>query len=229
MQVFDFAQYSTEWWETRRGVPTASEFHRIVTAKQWKYAAGASSYMHQLIADQHDFLYGKHEQYVSAAMASGSYVEPEARKFYEFSTGETVQEVGFVLDDSNHFGCSPDGLVGNEGGLELKHPAMKTQVKWLLDGTVPDEHLAQCHGFLLVTGRRWVDFMSYCPPLPELLVRVERDKKTEKLGECLEKFWTEYQDSIAKVKALGHPEPTQVLDFGTLGTVEVGVHEESYF
>lgn len=229
MKIIDCAQYSAEWWEARRGLPTASEFSRIVTPKKWEYASGSTTYMQELIAELYDPLYGMHDQYVSHAMAKGSYMEPECRRYYEFVTGKEVTEVGFCLDDSGSYGCSPDALVGEDGGLELKHPELKTQVKWLLMGGVPPEHLAQCHGFLLVTGRAWIDFMSYSPPLPVLRVRVEPDEKTKKLGTCLEQFCKEFKAALYQVKALEQPDPTKVLDFGELGTVEVGVEGESYW
>lgn len=236
MNVVRCAQYSYEWWTVRRGVATASEFHRIITTcetwhvakdgkrcghthrskkgavkcqksfggelvyEPWSYTpTGAQSYVCQLIADDADPNYGHAEEYVSRAMAMGSYLEPEARRFYEFSRGEKVTEVGFCTTDDGRFGCSPDGLVGDDGGIECKSPHHKTQVKWLLAGVVPPEHLAQCHGCILVTGRSYWDFLSYCPPLPELLVRVERDERTEALAKHLETFHAEYAKARAKI------------------------------
>ena len=227
MKIFDFQQYTSEWWEARRGVPTASEFARIISPKKWEYAAGAQGYIHDLIAETYDPAYGRHDQYVSRAMAVGTHLEPEARRFYEFSRGDEVQEVGFCLTDDGHFGCSPDALVGEEGGLELKSPAYKTQVKWLLDGGAPPEHLAQCHGFLVVTGRPWIDFLSYCPPLPSLLVRVERDAKTKNLAVSLELFWQDLIAALSHVKSL-HSIPTQTKKFGN-DELEVSPYEESPF
>lgn len=200
MKVFDCPQYSSAWWKARVGIPTASNFHRIITPKKWEYAAGAKTYIHELIADMHDPQYAMEEQYVSDAMAHGSYLEPEARRFYEFSQGQKVQEVGFITND--RFGCSPDGLVGDDGGLELKCPALKTHVKWLLDGVVPAEHLAQCAGFLVVTGRTWVDFMSYCPPLPNLLLRITIEEKTVSLRTCLDQFWEDYTHAVSKIEQI---------------------------
>ena len=228
MKIFDFQQYTAEWWEARRGVPTASEFHRIISPKKWEYAAGAQGYIHDLIAEVYDPMYGRHDQYASRAMAVGTHLEPEARRFYEFSQSCEVQQVGFCLTDDGRFGCSPDALVGEEGGLELKGPAYKTQVKWLLDGGVPPDHLAQCHGFLIVTGRPWIDFLSYCPPLPSLFLRVERDDRTEALGTALRKFCAQLCVARDSIKKLHTPAPSKTKSYGET-VVELSVHEESPF
>lgn len=267
MIVVDCAQYSAEWWEARRGLPTASEFHRIVTTTEvwravkdgepcehnhrsksgaekcakklggevdhlpWDYTpTGAEGYAAQLIADLYNPFYGCHEGYVSHAMASGSMVEPEARRFHEFTRGVECQQVGFITTDDGRFGCSPDSLVGDDGGLECKAPQMHTHVKWLMAGGVPFEHLGQCHGCMAVTGRQWWDFLSYCPPLPHILIRVERDAKTDKLAEHLEKFWTDYQEARQKIESQqAPPPPPRVVDLGGGLEYEETFHEPSPF
>jgi len=128
----------------------------------------------------------------------GKELEPFARDYYADKTGFEVVEVGFIEHDSGGFGCSPDGLVyvnqvhehsGNvhvvdmvlSHGLELKCPIPQTHLRWLLAGTLPDEHKIQCHAGMAVTGlSRW-DFLSYCPGDPPLLVTVERDDFTDRL------------------------------------------------
>lgn len=215
MKVIKCEQYTAEWWAARRAIPTTSEFKRIVTAKKWDYAAGSATYAQELIAQLYDPFYGCHDEYVSAAMANGSAMEPEARRYYEFSRGVKVQQVGFCLTDDGRFGCSPDGLVGDDGGLECKSPKITTHIKWFLAGGVPDEHLAQCHGCMYVTGRKWWDFLSYCPSLPDLLVRVERDEKTEKLGEHLEKFDKEYRAARALIEQHQKPDLTRTVTVGS--------------
>ncbi len=200
MRIVNCQQYSPEWWKARCGVPTASEFHRIVTPAGWKFATGATTYALELIAQRYDYNYGMHEGYVSAAMRNGTVMEPEARRYYEFELGVKVQQVGFVISDCGRWGCSPDSLVGDDGGLELKHPTAATHIKWLLAGGVPPEHLAQCHGCLLVTKRKWWDFASYYPGLPPLIVRVVPDGKTVALADALEKFWLMLTDMRARVE-----------------------------
>jgi hypothetical protein len=229
MQIIECAQYSAEWWAARRGVPTASEFSRIITPAKWQYAKGAATYMQELIADLYDPTYGMHEEYVSRVMAIGTQREPEARRYYEFSREVSVEEVGFCKTDDDRFGCSPDGLVGEHGGLELKSPKHATQVKWLLAGGVPAEHLAQCVGFLFVTGRKWIDFLSYCPPLPELLVRVELDDRCNTMMVALDQFWDLYQTARESIAAQVQPPPTRETDFGGGMVLTESIYGESPF
>lgn len=201
MRVVDCQPYDAKWWEVRRGVPTASEFGSIITPKKAEFAAAAKTYACKLIADKYDGNYGPQSDFQTWAMREGHRVEPEARAFYEFQRGLDVQQVGFIFDDQERFGCSPDSLVGDDGGLEVKHPEAKTHVQWLLAGGIPAEHKPQVHGCMIVTGRDWWDFLSYVPNFPKLLVRVERDDYTKKLEECLEEFWPMYQEMLKRVEA----------------------------
>lgn len=203
MQVFHFEQYSHLWWEQRRGVPTASLFHKIITPKQGKLSAQADDLICELIADQ----VGPYppvdpETFRTAEMQHGIDTEAEARSYYSLATGMDVRQVGFCLSDDSRFGCSPDGLVGDEGGLELKCPSVKTQVAYLLAGELPPEYRPQVHGSLIVTGRQWWDFMSYAKDLPPLLIRVYPDEYTEQLRLALEEFWWRYQAALGKIAAL---------------------------
>lgn len=198
MKVYTCDQYSDEWWRLRRGVPTASEFSCIITPKERKYSAQSVPYIHRLIADRFDQTYGHPDEYASKAMINGAVMEPETRRFYEFERGVDVQQVGFCLGDDGRFGCSPDSLVADDGLLEIKRPLAHTQVKYLLTGGVPPEYVAQCHGELIVTERKWIDFLSYAPGLPHLLVRVEWDDYTDALKKAMEQFWTNYQNTLAK-------------------------------
>ena len=213
MKTYDFAQYSPPWWTVRRGVPTASVFDKIITPVKGELSRSAVDYAHQLIADQYDPDYGVIEDYVSAAMKNGTMMEPEARRFYAFERGYDVQQVGFCTTDDGRFGCSPDGLVGDDGGLELKSPAPKTQVAYLLDGVLPTDYKPQVHGALIITGRKWWDFMSYVPGFPPLLVRVEPDDYTEKVRKALGDFWPLYQAMLDEVRRMsGFPEPVAAND-----------------
>ena len=194
MILVDVKQGSPEWLEARRGVPTASNFHRIITAKSAKLSAQADDYACELLAERYhlgpiDELSGP----ATAAMRNGLATEPEARRWYEFEHG-FVSQVGFCLTDDGRFGCSPDGLVGDDGLLEIKRPTGKTHIRWLVDGGLPEEHKAQCHGALIVTGREWLDFWSTVPGLPPLLVRVVHDDFTLALAECLEQFHEKLED-----------------------------------
>lgn len=193
MRVINCQQGSDEWWAVRRGIPTASEFHSIIQPKKMELSASAMKYICSLVADKYDLGYFEREDYVSAAMKNGMIVEPEARRAYEFDRGIKVDQVGFVLRDDERVGCSPDSVVGEDGVIQIKCPLPKTHVQWFLEGVLPEDHKCQCHGELHVTGANWLDFMSYCPGFPPLIVRVEPDDFTKRLAEVLEEFLTMYE------------------------------------
>lgn len=199
MKTFDMPQYSKSWWEVRRGVPTCSNFGRIITPKTGKLAAAHEEYICELLGDVANPGDLAPAGFVSPAMLQGSLLEPEARHFYCMERGVDVHEIGFCLDDRGRFGGSPDGLIGADGCLELKCPQFKTQIRYLLDGGLPDEYRAQVHGHLIVTGRKYCDFLSYCVGLEPLLVRVESDDFTVKLMECLGQFWNNYAAAWEKI------------------------------
>ena len=138
----------------------------------------------------------------SEHMARGNELEPEARDYYELMTGNTVVEVGFILDDSEEFGCSPDGLVGEDSGLEIKCPAPKTMVSYLRDPQVGvKKYWQQIQGCMWITKRDWWDFFAYHPEMPHVLVRVERDDDyIAKLSAEVDKAVAEILNQVEKLK-----------------------------
>lgn len=175
MIVLNAEQGSPEWHLGRLGIPTASRFKDIYTSTG-REASGADTYMHELLAD---WLIGApQEAYANEWMARGTLLEPEARTYYEFATDCEVKQVGFVyLDDRRMVGGSPDGLIGSNGGFEVKCPKASTHVKYLLTGKCPSEYLPQVQGNLWICEREWWDFMSYHPDMKPLIIRVNRDDK----------------------------------------------------
>lgn len=208
MKIINCDQGSFEWWEARRGVPTASCFDRIITPKTEKLATGRSSYIAELIGE----MAGHQDDFTTRAIQQGIDLEPEARKLYEFDTGVDVKQVGFCLSDCGRYGCSPDGLVGDDGGIELKCPKAKTHVQYLLDGVLPTEYRAQVHGCLLVTGRKWWDFMSYCHNLPPFRIRVEPDGFTDLLWTAIQQFVDELDAAVSRIDELGGITPEVITD-----------------
>ena len=196
MQILTCEQRSPEWYAARRGVPTASEFGNIITPKKMEYAAAADTYINQLIDELmrpeagRGFTGNRHTE-------RGVLLEDEAREYYAFEQDVVPQQVGFILNDAGTLGCSPDSLIQRVGGLEVKCPDGPTHVKWLRAGGVPDEHKPQVHGSLVITGREWWDFLSYCPGYEPLLVRVTPDGFTEKLRTHLDRFLGEYHRARA--------------------------------
>jgi hypothetical protein len=165
---------SFDWWQLRRGVPTASSFDRILTPAKGQPSAQQEDYIAELVAERAEFTAPyvvPSGGFVSGEMEEGLRREPEARSWYAMQTDGAVRRVGFVLSACGRWGCSPDALVGEDGGLELKNPTAKVHVKYLLKGGLPAEYRCQVHGCLIVTGRAWFDFVSYHPGFAPLIVR----------------------------------------------------------
>jgi len=170
--VHDVVQGSTEWLAVRAGIPTASAFDRVVTPKG-KPSTQAEKYMHMLLAERimgHPVL-----QVQTAWMGRGRELEGEAVLYYEGVRELDTQVIGFVTNDERTIGASPDRFVGEDGLLELKVPAEHTHVGYLLTRAVDAEYYPQVQGQLWITGRKWLDIMSYHPEMPPAIVRVTRD------------------------------------------------------
>lgn len=174
MITLDLTQGSDEWLLARSAIPTASSFKKIITSAG-KPSATAKAYMCDLLAE---YVAGKpYSMEPTFWMDRGTELEPEARTAYEFISDNEVKEVGLIYQDETRLvSCSPDGLIGEDGGLEIKCPKHSTHIGYLLAGKVPAEHFVQVQGSLHVTGRKWWDFMSYHPDFDPLIIRVKRDE-----------------------------------------------------
>lgn len=196
-------QRTTEWHQARLGKVTASRVSEVIAKGK---GATRESYMADLIVER---LTGQRGGGFSTAhMEWGTEQEPHARAAYSARTGELVEEVGFIQHPRlEHAGASPDGLVGDEGLVEFKCPATSTHLDTLLAGEVPSKHIAQIQWQMACTGRKWCDFVSYDPRLPEHLrmfvKRVERDDKhiTTLEGE-VKTFLAELNEKLEKLQEL---------------------------
>ena len=175
MIVCKAQQGTDEWLQDRCGVPTASMFSNILTATG-KASSSAKNYQYQLLAD---WLAGQPVDPFPANfwMIRGTELEPVARETYEFITDNSVSEIGFVLRDDRMVGCSPDGLVDDNGLIEIKCPKASTHVSYILGKKLPDTYKQQVHGQLWIMEREWCDFFSYHPDMPVFKIRVQRDEK----------------------------------------------------
>lgn len=214
MKIIDCVQYSPEFWEARKGYPTVSNFDRIMTPTRCEYSTQADDYIHELIGDRHNLIpnfFSESTRPKSREMEYGSRTEEEARNWYRFQFDELeVQQVGFVLNDARTLGCSPDGFIlkGGEvaGVLELKCPMPKTHVKYLTKRTeVPPEYRPQVHGHLIVTGLPFVEFVSFCPGFPAVVVRQTPTEYTDKLRYCLDRFLERYAEVEAMLLGKAAP------------------------
>jgi len=190
MILLDVEQGTADWLAARVGIPTSSCFHRIITPKTMKPASAQKGYMHELLAE---WMLGASldDGYLSDWMERGMMLEPQAVAYYELQRDMDVNRVGFVLRDDRMVGCSPDGLVGADGGLEIKCPSARVHVENLL-GDMSEKHKCQVQGGLWITGRQWWDLLSFHPELPPALTRVERDEKfISALASCVDGFLNE--------------------------------------
>jgi len=172
MQRIDCAQYSAEWWESRRGIPTASQFKRIVKGDGSR-STQRTAYLYECAAARITGI--DKDTFKSAAMQEGNDREALSRMIYAMEKECAVDEVGFCLSDCGRWGASPDGLIGDDGLLELKNPEAHTHIGYLLSGKLPSAYVQQVQGELFVIGKEWADFCSYSPKLPLFILPVEPD------------------------------------------------------
>jgi len=201
MIISEFEQGTDEWMAERTGIPSASNFSKIFTTAG-KPSATATTYMNELVAE---WVLGEKEQIkVNEWMTRGLELEAEARKAYSFVNEVDVLEVGFCFKDEDKLvGCSPDGLVGTNGILEIKCPKASTHIGYILGGKLPSTYFQQVHGQLWVTGRDDCDFISYYPGLPNFEIRVEREQKNMGMIDShLAKFIDEMLDRRERIKSL---------------------------
>ena len=200
MRTLMCEQGTPEWLDARSGLVTASELNNILTPKRCELSSGWKKYAAQLIAER---LIGGPDPWrfegETVDMRRGREFEPEARDFFAFTAGVDVEQVGLCVHDNERWACSPDGLIGSDAGLELKCPAPKTQIAWVYDNELPDDHKNQCHGGMIVTGRDTWWFMSYAAGCPSLIVEVKRDDYTRMLEDALLKFNERFDAMLAVV------------------------------
>lgn len=173
-------QGSPEWLLARCGKVTASRVADILAKTKSGPSASRSNYLAEIVAER---LTGEAaEGFTNAAMQRGTELEPLARQCYEFARGVSVIEVGFVPHTAiENFGASPDGLVGDDGLVEIKCPGTAKHISTLRGASIDGKYITQMQVQMACTGREWCDFVSYDPRLPvemQLHVRrVERDSQ----------------------------------------------------
>ncbi len=200
MTSHDVQQRSDAWFDLRRGMVTASRFDMILTAVTGAPSKSQEKLIDMLIAESvMPPSEGLVPRFVSPEMEEGMRLEGEARCAFELEYAkEPVREVGFCVHQSGMFGGSPDALVGEAGGVEIKCPAAEAHVSYLRKGVLPPEYRMQVEGYLVVTGRDWWSFFSYSRYFPAFHVRIERSQFTEKLEAELLRFCEKYNAERAR-------------------------------
>lgn len=207
-------QGSEKWFELRLGIPTASEFYRFMDSdfnlKKPKTKAAQESgelndsvftYMCEKIAER--FSGSPLPSFDSFVTDQGKFNEKMARKWFCLENNCEIQQVSFVKTDDGKAGCSPDGLIGEKSGLELKCPQMHTQARYCLDDVLPQEYVHQIYGSMWVTGASEWHFLSYRDCWPVLHKVVSRDESImQRIGESVRQFNSLLDQAYDKIKKL---------------------------
>lgn len=198
IEIFDCAQGSDEWFRCRMGLPSASKFATVMAKGEGKTR---SEYMRKLAGE---ILTGEPmDSYTNAYMERGKELEDQARQKYAFVENADIRQVGFLKNGSR--GASPDSLVGNNGGLEIKIAVPHIQIDRLERGSLPSEHRAQVQGNIWIAEREWWDFVSDCPRLPQLRVRVHRDDEyIRRMADEVDRFNDELAALVERIRGYGH-------------------------
>jgi putative phage-type endonuclease len=197
-------QQTEQWHNARLGKATASRMADVMARTKSGYGASRANYMTELVLER---LTGRRaEGYTNAAMQWGIDTEAEAKAAYEFRTNAEIMPCGFI----DHFmidmtGASPDGLIGEDGLIEIKCPNSSTHIEYLLTGMVPKKYELQMQWQMACTGRQWCDFVSYDPRLPaNLSMLVKRIDRDEALIEDMSIEVREFLDEVNRtVELLG--------------------------
>lgn len=214
MKVHNVVQGSVDWLLLRSGIPTASEFKALVTPLfKVKTGEGPQTYLHKKLAEW--WMGGPISTFYSGGgLEQGSILEDEAFPWLEAYTGEKINRVGFITNDAGTLGCSPDGMYGTEGGVEIKSPEVHTHVGYLLDGVLPEEYGPQVHGGMYVTGAKWWRFFSYRRGLPPFILKIDRDDRIQDAIEAaLDRFLEVFEDGKNALTVINGGPPKRTLSY----------------
>ena len=201
MKILDLKQHSPEWDRERLGRVTASEADALLTPEfKARTGAGVETYLFKKVSEK--FLGYSPPTGGTFAMDQGNIVETIARPWYAFTYDVDVKAVGFCVSDDGRVGCSPDGMLSDGSGLEIKSPQGAQALKYFINGEVPPEYRVQVAFSLYVTGALYWTFVSYHRQLPPLVVRVDRDEKQmATIQAALGPFFEKFDAIYAKLEA----------------------------
>ena len=203
--IVDCEQGSETWFAYRLGKASASRMADITALTKTGYGASRANYMAELVAQRLTGVYA--ESYSNGAMQWGTEHEPEARALYEFMRNTPVVLVGVAIHDTIPNACaSPDGLVADDGLVEIKCPNTATHIATLLGAEIPGKYIKQMQWQMACTGRKWCDFVSYDPRMPpEMQLHIQRVPRREDditaLELATELFLSEVDNTVAALRA----------------------------
>jgi putative phage-type endonuclease len=204
--MIEVEQRSNEWFALRLGKVTASRVADLMAKTKTGYSATRENYMAQLVVER--ISNSQAESFTNAAMQWGTDQEPYARAEYEATQGAMVEECGFVSHPTIEMaGASPDGLVGDDGLIEIKCPNTATMIDVLLTGVVASKYNTQMQFQMACTGRQWCDYVVFDPRMPAkaqmFIKRVARDEAfIAEMEAEVTKFLSEVAEKVAKIQSI---------------------------
>ena len=198
--LFDLEQNSTEWIERHRGLLTASDAKKLLTASG-SLSASRVDVMARVIAERLGLQEPMSNDFTSDWMERGSELEYEARNWLAFDSDEDIELIGMVID--RHTGASPDGVFFYDEFMipcEIKCPKASTHIKWRMKGGLPVDHKQQVHFQMALCRSPSAVFLSYHPGTAPLLVHVAADDYTRKMAAAIEEFNQEVTEQLEKLK-----------------------------
>lgn len=203
-------QQTPEWFAARAGKITASRIGDVMAkGKGNAESVTRAKYRAQIVAERLTGV-SQEDGYETEAMRRGTEQEPFARAAYEADRAVLVDQVAFVVHPKiANAGCSPDGLIGADGGCEIKCPNTSTHIRWIIAGEVPAEHQKQMYWCMAVTGAKWWDFVSFDSRVPDddLRLFVRRLPRAQYVIDDMEKavreFDAECDSFLAKLRPSG--------------------------
>lgn len=199
MKEYSCAQGEHEWLQARVGKVTASEADQLLTPEfEQRKGEMPKTYLARKLAEK--ILNRPLEGFSSFETEQGQILEMEARSWFAFEFSHKVRQPGFIEHDDGRCGCSPDALLDDDGGLELKAPQPTNHVRYVLDGTLPKDYAVQVHFSMFATGRKWWKFVSYRRRFQPLVLTVERDEAImAKIAKALSDFYARFDAALERL------------------------------
>lgn len=199
MQILQLEQGGDEWHLARLGKPTASRFSEIITPVDGKKSKSYKKYIDELLGEK---LAGEKDPFFKSGwMERGNELEAQARDTYSFLRDVEVTTTGIIFNDDLTIGASPDGLIGDNGGIEIKCVKSSTMIEYMTEDILPLTYKPQVMGNLWISEREYWDFIAYHPTMTMFIHRVYRDEEfIKKMATYLNEFLDEFNNKYEILK-----------------------------
>lgn len=203
MTIHDVEQNTDAWFRLRAGKVTASEVDALISPEfEIRTGKGVKTYLYQKLGEAYRPGGKPTGGFTSWATEQGQELEDEARKLFAFESDDRLIDAGFCEHDDHRCGCSPDTLLGEDGGAEIKCPERTNHVRYLIEGVLPKDYAAQLHFSMYVTGRKWWKFVSHHRGFPMFVLTVQRDEEIcATIAKALAGFYEKFDAAMAKLRS----------------------------